>query len=456
MIESKKENRVATAIVILAAGKGTRMASRLPKVLHEVGNAALLLHAWRISQELRPAKTVIVIGRDCDEIKEFAAAKGINAEFAIQNEPRGTGDAVMAARKKLAGFEGSIIVLYADTPFVQHASLQRLLSSVRQGSAVSVLGFKASDPAGYGRLLLKSDDSLWKIVEDKDASASERLVNFCNSGVLCASDSLLFELLGQIGTSNAAKEVYLTDVVEIARRRGHDCQAVECGEEETLGVNSRVELAAAETVFQSRARIAAMSAGATLVQPDSVYFSFDTKLENDAIVEPNVVFGPGVFVRRGARIRSFSYLEGCIVGIDAVVGPFARLRPGTKLSGNTRVGNFVEIKASSVGRGSKVPHLSYVGDSVVGEDSNFGAGTITCNYDGVSKHETVVGDNVFLGSNSTLIAPIEIGDRSMVGAGSVVSSNVPPDALAISRARQSNRPGMASRIMRRLRKLKTE
>ena len=447
---------MAIAIVILAAGNGTRMNSRLPKVLHEVGNAALLLHAWKLSQDLRPEKTIIVIGSEGDEIKEFAAAKGIAAEFAVQDEPKGTGHAVLAARKQLANFQGNVVILYADTPFARNSTLRNLVASVESGSAVSVLGFKASDPTGYGRLLLKPDGSLGKIVEHRDATSSERQVEFCNSGVICASNAVLFELLGEIGASNAAGELYLTDVVEIANRRGMVCRVIECDEEETLGVNSRMELAAAEAVFQKRARIAAMSAGATLVQPDTNYFSFDTELGIDTVVEPNVVFGPGVSVHRGARIRSYSYLEGCNVGIDAVVGPFARLRPGTDLRENSRVGNFVEIKASKIGRNSKVPHLSYVGDSAVGQESNFGAGTITCNYDGVSKHRTVVGDNVFLGSNSLLVAPIEIGDRSMVGAGSVVTSNVPPDALAISRVRQSNKLGMAARIMRRLRKLKTE
>ncbi|MDE0112924.1 MAG: bifunctional UDP-N-acetylglucosamine diphosphorylase/glucosamine-1-phosphate N-acetyltransferase GlmU [Albidovulum sp.] len=447
---------MAIATVILAAGKGTRMNSGFPKVLHEIGNAPLLLHAWRLSQKLRPEKTILVVGKDGDKIRDCAAAKGIDAEFVVQNEPKGTGHAVLAARKKLDRFRGKLVVLYSDTPFVRHSTLNKLIASVEAGSAVSVLGFKASDPTGYGRLLLAPDGSLGKIVEHKDANSSELSIEFCNSGVLCASKSVLFDLLGEIDAGNSAEEVYLTDVVERAKRRGLACQAVECEEEETLGVNSRVELASAEAVFQRRSRIAAMSAGATLVQPNSVYFSFDTNLGIDTVVEPNVVFGPGVFVHRGARIRCFSYLEGCDVGMNAVVGPFARLRPGTELCADSKVGNFVEIKASRIGQGSKVPHLSYVGDAAVGEKSNVGAGTITCNYDGVSKHRTIVGDNVFLGSNSLLIAPIEIGDGSMVGAGSVVTTNVPPDALAISRMRQINKPGMASRIMRRLRKLKME
>ena len=443
-----------TAIVILAAGKGKRMNSCLPKVLHEVGNASLLSHAWRLSREMQPEKTIIVIGEDCGEIKEYASARAINAEYAVQAEQKGTGHAVEAALGKLAGFQGNLIVLFADTPFVQPSALRTLLASVQQGSAVSVLGFKASDPTGYGRLLLDNDGSLRRIVECKDANDSERSIKLCNSGVLCAPKNLLAELLSETGVENAAQEVYLTEVVEIANRRGLTCQVVECDEEDTIGVNSRIELATAETVFQNRARIAAMSAGATLVQPKSVYFSFDTKLEIDSIVEPNVVFGPRVIVGRGARIRSFSHLEGCIVGENAIVGPFARLRPGTELCSNTKVGNFVEIKASRIGLGSKVPHLSYVGDATVGENSNIGAGTITCNYDGVSKHSTVIGDDVFLGSNSLLVAPIEIGDSSMVAAGSVVTTNVPPDALAVSRARQSNKLGMASRIMRRLRRMK--
>jgi len=447
---------VATAIAILAAGKGTRMNSRRPKVLHEVGNAALLLHAWRISREIDPDLTVIVAGEGCDAIREFARASGISAEIAIQAVPGGTGHAVLAAQSKLAGFEGNLVVLYADTPFVRPATLRKMLLSAESGSAVSVLGFHASDPTGYGRLLLNGDGTLGKIVEHADATESERLVAYCNGGAVCASNRILAELLGEIGSGNAAGEVYLTDAVEVANRRGLICRAVECSEEETMGVNSRAELAAAESVFQNRARRDAMAAGATLADPNSTYFSFDTSLEADTVIEPNVVFGTGVTVREGARIRSFSYLEGCSIGANSVVGPYARIRPGTKLCRGARVGNFVEIKASRIGSGSKVPHLTYVGDSVVGEGSNFGAGTITCNYNGVSKNRTVVGDNVFLGSNTILVAPVEVGDGAMVAAGAVVTKDVPPGAVATSRERQVNRPGMAARLMKKLSRAKKD
>lgn len=433
---------MAVALIILAAGKGTRMNSDMPKVLHPIAGAPMLVHAMTAGAALDPACTVIVAGHRAEDVKAAALDHDGSAQVVLQEEQLGTGHAVLQARSALEGFEGKAIILYGDTPFVQPETLQAMLDAQAD---VVVLGFEPADRGRYGRLVTDGP-SLERIVEYKDASPVERNLKLCNSGVICAPAPLLFELLDQTGNDNAAGEYYLTDVIGLARRAGHSATVVTCDEAETLGVNSRAELAAADAMFQARKRLSLMEDGVTLVAPDTVYLSLDTVIGRDTIVEPNVVFGPGVTVESGATIRAFSHLEGCHVSRGGIIGPYARLRPGTELSEHVRVGNFVEIKNAQIAEGAKINHLSYIGDASVGAKTNIGAGTITCNYDGVMKHFTDIGAGVFIGSNTMLVAPVSVGDGAMTGSGSVITSDVEPNALALSRAPQIEKPGMARKL----------
>ena len=433
---------MAVALIILAAGKGTRMNSDMPKVLHPIAGAPMLVHAMTAGAALDPACTVIVAGHGAEDVKAAALDHDGSAQVVLQEEQLGTGHAVLQARSALEGFEGKAIILYGDTPFVQPETLQAMLDAQAD---VVVLGFEPADRGRYGRLVTDGP-SLERIVEYKDASPVERNLKLCNSGVICAPAPLLFELLDQTGNDNAAGEYYLTDVIGLARRAGHSATVVTCDEAETLGVNSRAELAAADAMFQARKRLSLMEDGVTLVAPDTVYLSLDTVIGRDTIVEPNVVFGPGVTVESGATIRAFSHLEGCHVSRGGIIGPYARLRPGTELSEHVRVGNFVEIKNAQIAEGAKINHLSYIGDASVGAKTNIGAGTITCNYDGVMKHFTDIGAGVFIGSNTMLVAPVSVGDGAMTGSGSVITSDVEPNALALSRAPQIEKPGMARKL----------
>ena len=442
---------MALAAVVLAAGGGTRMRSERPKTLHEVAGVPMLQHVLHSVGELCPDRTVVVVGSGWREVTSFVSAVAPNAEIALQPKRTGTGDAVAAAREALAGFGEKVVVLYGDTPLVRSSTIRSLAAVLDEGADVGVVGFRARDPEGYGRLLIDSDGSLERIVEDRDATDQEKLVDLCNSGLVGADAATLFSLLEGIGRDNSAGEVYLTDIVAAARGEGLKCRAIEGSEEELLGVNSRADLAGAERAYQERARAAALNGGATLVAPETVFFGFGSALGVDVLVEPHVVIGPNVKVGDGAVIRSFSHLEDCRIGEGATVGPFARIRPGTELGEGARVGNFVEINASAIGSQSKVSHLSYVGDSEIGDRTNIGAGTITCNYDGVSKHRTTIGNEAFIGSNSTLIAPVEVSDGAMTAAGSVITRNVPPQAIAIARERQTNVDGGADRHLRRLR-----
>jgi bifunctional UDP-N-acetylglucosamine pyrophosphorylase/glucosamine-1-phosphate N-acetyltransferase len=353
------------------------------------------------------------------------------------------------AEPALAGFDGDLVVLFGDTPLIQPATIARMLAE-RGAADLVALGFETPEPGGYGRLVLGPDGSLERIVEAKDASDAERAITACNSGVLAGDCATLLRLLSRVGCENAQGEYYLPDVVGLARAEGLACRAVLCAEVETLGINDRVQLAQAEAAFQSRAREAAMQGGATLTAPETVFFSWDTRLGRDVTVEPHVVFAPGVTVADGARIRAFSHLEGAHVGPGAIVGPYARLRPGAVLAENVHVGNFVEIKNATLGAGAKANHLTYVGDATVGARANLGAGTITCNYDGVNKHHTMIGENAFIGVNTALIAPVTVEDNAYVATGTVVTMTVPEGALAIGRVRQTNRPGMGARLRARL------
>ncbi|MBL3574033.1 bifunctional UDP-N-acetylglucosamine diphosphorylase/glucosamine-1-phosphate N-acetyltransferase GlmU [Rhodovulum sulfidophilum] len=438
-----------TALILLAAGQGNRMMSDRAKVLHEVAGAPLLAHAMAAGRALDPARTVVVTGHQAEAVR--AAALDIDPEVAVaeQTERLGTGHAVAQARPALEGFSGDAIVLYGDTPFIRPGTLEAM-AAARARHAVVVLGFHAADPKRYGRLVM-AGETLDRIVEYNDATEDERALTLCNSGVIAADCATLFELIGALSNDNAAGEYYLTDVVGLARARGLSAGVVICDEAETLGVNSRTDLAAAEAAFQARARARALENGVTLVAPETVFFAFDTVIGRDAVIEPNVIFGPDVTVESGARIRAFSHLEGCHVSRGAVVGPFARLRPGAELAEDVRVGNFVEIKNAQVAEGAKVNHLTYIGDATIGEQANIGAGTVTCNYDGVFKHRTEIGAHAFIGSDTMLVAPVRIGAHAMTASGSVITSDVPEDALALGRARQQVKPGLARRLMDRLR-----
>ncbi|WP_101068264.1 bifunctional UDP-N-acetylglucosamine diphosphorylase/glucosamine-1-phosphate N-acetyltransferase GlmU [Roseovarius salinarum] len=436
---------MATALIVLAAGKGTRMKSDRPKVLHEVAGAPLLAHALMAGRQIAPARTVVVAGHGAEAVSHAARAVDRNARVVVQAEQLGTAHAVAQAAPALEGHEGDALVLYGDTPFIRPETLARM-ERARAEHDIVVLGFEPADPGRYGRLVMEGD-RLDRIVEFKDAGPDERAIALCNSGVVAAPAALMFELIEAVGNDNAAGEYYLTDIVGLARARGLTATAVTCDAAETLGVNSRTDLAAAEAAFQARARAQMMDDGVTLTAPETVHFAFDTVIGPDTVIEPNVVFGPGVTVAGGARIRAFSHLEGTHLARGAVVGPYARLRPGTELAAGARVGNFVEVKNAGLGEAAKVNHLSYIGDAQLGAGTNVGAGTITCNYDGVSKHRTQVGRNAFIGSSTMLVAPVTLGDDAMTGSGSVITEDVEAGALALARARQVNKPGMARKLL---------
>ncbi len=435
---------MSIALVILAAGKGTRMNSEIPKVLHPIAQIPMLAHTMRSGAVLSPERTVIVTGHGSEAVARAASEEDETVSVIEQTEQLGTAHAVAQAREALEGFSGDVVVLYGDTPFLQPETLERMVAARRDNDLV-ILGFEAADPGRYGRLVMNGE-ALERIVEYKDASDDEKNITLCNSGLLACDAKTLFSLIDAVGNDNASGEYYLTDVVEIARDRGLNVSAVTCDEAETLGVNSRTDLAMADEFFQSRARAELLEMGVTLMAPDTVYLAADTVIGRDTVIEPNVVFGPGVTVESGATIRAFSHLEGCHVSRGAIVGPYARLRPGAELAENTRIGNFVEVKNAEISEGAKVNHLSYIGDASVGAASNIGAGTITCNYDGVMKHRTTIGENVFVGSNTMLVAPVTLGNGSMTATGTVVTRDVEPDALAVARARQDNKPGYARKL----------
>ena len=443
---------MTTALIILGAGMGTRMNSDLPKVLHPIGGAPMIVHAMRAGGGLAPEKTVIVAGHGAEAVSQAALDYDPDAKTVLQTEQLGTAHAVGCARDALAGFKGDAVVLYGDTPFISVNTLESM-GAARASHDIVVLGFEAADPGRYGRLITDGN-ALTRIVEFKDSTDEERAVTLCNSGVIMARADALFDLIDAVGNDNAAGEYYLTDIVEIGRAMGMTATVVTCDEAETLGINSRAELVAAEAAFQACARTEALDDGVTLLAPDTVYFAYDTVLGRDAVVEQNVIFGPDVTVESGARIRAFSHLEGCHVSRGAIVGPYARLRPGAELQENVHVGNFVEIKNAVLAEGAKANHLTYIGDADIGERTNIGAGTITCNYDGVFKHRTTIGADAFIGSNTMLIAPVTVGHEAMTASGTVVSKNVPDGALAVGRARQENKAGFAVRMFKKLKNLK--
>lgn len=441
-----------TALIILAAGQGTRMNSDLPKVLHPLGGVPLFAHALAAGAALEPERTILITGHGGAAVAKAARDFDPEIEIVEQAQQLGTGHAVLQAREVLADFDGDVVVLYGDTPFIRPETLTTM-AVARANYDVVVLGFEAEDPARYGRLVMEGE-RLQKIVEFKDATAEERAITFCNSGIKMASARTMFKLLDGVGNDNAAAEYYLTDIVGLANARGLIATAVACDEGETLGINTRAELAAAERAFQARARMEAVENGTTLIAPGTVFFAQDTHLGRDVVVEPNVVFGPGVTVETGARIRAFSHLEGAHVSAGAIVGPYARLRPGAEIGNAAHIGNFVEIKNAEVGEGAKVNHLTYIGDASIGEATNIGAGTITCNYDGVMKHRTEIGARAFIGSATMFIAPVRVGDGAMTATGTVVTHDIPDNALAIGRAEMQVKPGLARKLFDKLRTVK--
>ena len=433
-------------IVVLAAGKGTRMKSATPKVLHQVAGRSMLGHVLALAASAGASKLAVVIGPGMDDVRAEVTKRAPQASVYVQHAQAGTADAVLSAREAIAGHTGDLMVLYGDTPLIQAETVARLKASLAAGAGVAVLGFHAADPTGYGRLLTDSSGALVAIREEKDASAAERAITLCNSGVLAFSLPDTLGVLSRIGNANAKGEYYLTDAIEIARADGAKTAVVVCPETEVLGVNARDQLAVAEGLFQARMRARAMAEGATLIAPETVWFCHDTKLGRDCLIEPNVFFGPGVSVGDNVHIRANCHIEGATIDTGARIGPFARLRPGAKLGQDVHIGNFVEVKNVTMAQGSKANHLAYVGDGSVGRDANIGAGTIFCNYDGFNKHRTEVGDGAFIGSNSSLVAPVTIGAGAFVGSGSVITRNVSADALAVERSTQEERPGWAAKF----------
>ncbi len=435
------------AAIILAAGQGTRMKSPLPKVLHRVGHRAMLDHAIDAAEALGCERIVVVVGNHSPEVRAHVVKRLGEAAIAVQDPPLGTGHAVRAAEAALADFDGQVVVTYGDVPLLSAADIEPVFVSAE---GVTVIGFEARDPGAYGRLVMDGD-TLAAITEAKEASAEVLAITACNSGVMAAPSGLLFRLLAEVTNQNAKGEYYLTDVVELARKAGEPTRAVFASEDAVMGVNAQGELAQAEALFQKVQRETFLAAGVTMPAPETVHFAWDTDIGPGTTVEPFVVFGPGAKVAGGARIRSFSHIEGAVVASGAEVGPYARLRPGADLGEGVKVGNFVEVKNVRMEAGAKANHLSYLGDGSVGAGANIGAGTIFCNYDGFFKHRTTVGEGAFVGSNSALVAPVTIGAGAMVGSGSVITSDVAPGDLALGRGVQTAKPGWSARFMETMR-----
>ncbi len=435
--------------IILAAGEGTRMKSARPKVLHEIAGLPLVAHVARAAVAAGGGDIALVVGNGAEAVARATAPHAVKAESFVQAERLGTAHAVLAARAAIERGYDDLLVVFADTPLIDVPSLAEARRKLAEGAAVVVLGFRPADPTGYGRLI-EEEGELVAIREHRDCSPEELKIGFCNGGLMAIDGRRALELLEAVGNGNAKGEYYLTDIVEIAHARGLHVVATEVPYESILGINTRVELAEAEAVWQRRKRQELLLSGVTMIQPETVVFSYDTEVGQDVLIEPNVFFGKGVKVEAGATIHAFSHFEGAHIGPGAEVGPFARLRPGADLAEKAKVGNFCEVKKSKVGPGAKVNHLSYIGDAVIGAKANIGAGTITCNYDGFNKFVTEIGAGAFIGSNSALVAPVSIGDGAYIASGSVITESVPDDALAFGRARQKTLPDRARQLRERL------
>jgi bifunctional UDP-N-acetylglucosamine pyrophosphorylase / glucosamine-1-phosphate N-acetyltransferase len=432
------------AAIILAAGRGTRMKSDLHKVLHPVAGRPMLAHLLASVGALAPARTVVVVGSGREQVEPLVAAHG--GVVAVQEPQHGTAHAVQQAEAALAGFDGDVLILFGDVPFVSTETMQRMLDRLAATDGAVVAAFRPDDPKHYGRILAGPDGGIVKMVEYKDASEAERALDLCNSGLMAVRAAQLWPLLAQVGNANAAGEYYLPDIIMIAAAAGTTSTMIEVDPAEVDGVNSRSDLAAVEAVWQHRRRAEAMAGGASLLAPETVWFSYDTKMGRDVLVEPNVFFGPGVTVGDGVRIRAFSHIEGATIEAGAEIGPYARLRPGAEIGEGAKIGNFVEVKKTRLGKGAKANHLTYLGDADIGAGANIGAGTITCNYDGFLKYRTTIGEGAFIGSNSALVAPVTVGKGALVAAGSVITRDVPDDAIAVARGEQVEKPGRAAKF----------
>jgi bifunctional UDP-N-acetylglucosamine pyrophosphorylase/glucosamine-1-phosphate N-acetyltransferase len=436
----------SVAAIVLAAGKGTRMKSDLHKVLHPIAGRPMLAHLLASVDTLRPERTVVVVGSGREQVKPLVAEHG--GTVVVQDPQHGTAHAVLQAREALAGFDGDILILYGDTPLVAAGTMQRMVGRLNapDAPAVVVVASRPDDPSHYGRILAEPDGTIARMVEYKDASEEERSVDLCNSGLMAVRSEDLWALLDRVGNDNKAGEYYLPDIVMLAAADGRRSAVIETDADEVAGINSRGELAAVESLWQDRRRARAMADGVSLVAPETVWFAWDTEIGRDTLIEPNVVFGPGVRIAEQVRIRAFSHIEGALVAAGAEIGPYARLRPGAEIGEQAKVGNFVEIKKARLGKGAKANHLSYLGDAEIGAGANIGAGTITCNYDGFFKYRTNIGAGAFIGSNSALVAPVSIGEGAMVAAGSVITRDVEADALAVARGAQEAKPNRARRF----------
>lgn len=441
--------------IVLAAGEGTRMRSALPKVLHPVAGQSLLAHVLRAAPNGANSALAVVVGPDRQDVADEAKRVRSDAAVFVQRERLGTAHAVLAAREAIARGAAHVLIAFGDTPLISAATLESLRAPLNDGASVAVLGFRAADPKGYGRLLM-SGDRLTAIREEADATDAERKVTLCNAGVMALAGNKALTILDRIGNANKKGEYYLPDAVAIANELGLKAAAIETDEDEVRGINTKAQLAEAEQVMQARLRKQALDAGVTIIAPETVFLAADTQFGKDVTIEPFVVIGPGVTIADGAVIHSFSHVTNATIGKNVSVGPYARLRPGTSLGDGVRIGNFVEVKAATLGAGAKANHLAYIGDATVGANANLGAGTITCNYDGFDKHRTEVGEGAFVGTNSSLVAPVKIGSGAYIGSGSVVTRNVPDDALMLERSEQTVRPGWAKRFREMKLAAKTE
>jgi len=434
-----------SALIVLAAGKGTRMKSALPKVMNRAAGRSLLGHVLTASARVAPVKAVVVTGPGMAEVEGEARRFVPAAQFAVQTERNGTAHAVLMARPALESFKGTIIILYGDVPLIRPETIAAIAEAVTPATPMAILGFRAADPKGYGRLIQNGTGQVIAIREGLDANLVERTISICNSGVIAVSSAILWPLLAKVGNDNAKGEYYLTDLVELAVWAGHPVALTECPESEVMGVNNRAQLAEVERLLQQDYRKSAMDGGATLIAPETVFFSADTKIGSDVVIEPHVYFGPGVEIGYNVNILAFSHIEGARIGDGARIGPFARLRPGANIGVDAHIGNFVEIKNAKIEPGAKANHLSYIGDARICAKSNIGDGTITCNYHGFEKHLTDIGADVFVGSNTALVAPVKVGDGANIGAGSVITKDVPPHSLALTRGPLDVREGWAAK-----------
>lgn len=441
--------------IILAAGEGTRMKSSLPKVLHKIAGLPLVCHVVRQVQSIGKSDIAVVVGRGADEVSSAVKEFSKTANIYLQKERLGTAHAVLSAREMLSKNYDDVLIVFGDTPLIEAKSLERARDELAHGADIVVMGFVTENPSGYGRLIEK-DGKLQAIIEEKDATTEQKKIKFCNGGVMALNGKLALSLLEQIKNENAKKEYYLTDIVKIGVSRELEVKAISIPFENVIGVNTRFELSEAEALWQKRKARELMLSGVTMLRPETVYFSYDTAIDGDVVIEPNVFFGLNVKVETGVIIHGFSHLEGAIVKAQSEIGPYARLRPGAILENSSKVGNFCEIKNAIIGEGAKVNHLTYIGDAVVGGHTNIGAGTITCNYDGFNKWKTIIGENAFIGSNSALVAPVEIGDGAYVASGSVITDQVPENSVAFGRARQINKEGRANALRERFSALKNK